>query len=89
MILATTTVENVERLLDVFGTKGVEARARHGSKGAAVFGDPTEENRVWALLDMDEKGWARFLSDPELPSILEEAGIHKPETARMLGSYEA
>ena len=90
MILATTTVENVERFLDVFGTKGVEARARHGSKGAAVFRDPTEETRVWALLDWNEEGWATFVSDRELPSILEEAGIlDKLRPALMLGSYEA
>ena len=48
MILATTTVENVDRFLEVFGTKGADKRALHGSKGATVFRDPTEENRVWA-----------------------------------------
>ena len=56
MILATTTVENVDRFLDVFGTKGADKRALHGSKGSTVFRDPTEENRVWALFDWDEAG---------------------------------
>ena len=64
MILATTTVENVDRFLGVFGTKGAEKRALHGSKGSTVFRDPTEENRVWALFDWDEAGWAKFVSDP-------------------------
>ncbi len=90
MILATTTVENLNRFLDVFGTKGVEKRALHGSKGATVFRDPTEENRVWALLDWNEEGWAKFVSDPDLPPILKEAGIlGKLQAALMLGSYEA
>ena len=48
MLLATTTVENVDRFLEVFGTKGADKRAEHGSKGSTVFRDPTEENRVWA-----------------------------------------
>ena len=74
MTLATTTVENVDRFLDVFGTKGAEKRALHGSKGSTVFRDPTEENRVWALFDWDEQGWASFVSDPEVPPILKEAG---------------
>jgi hypothetical protein len=90
MILVTTTVENVDRFLDVFGTKGVEKRAPLGSKGAIVFRDPTEENRVWGLLDWDEAGWAKFVSDPELPPILKTAGIlGKLERARLLGSYRA
>jgi hypothetical protein len=90
MILATTQVENVDRFLDVFGTKGAEKRAEHGSKGATVFRDPTEENRVWALFDWDEAGWASFVSDPSVPPVLKEAGhIGKPEAALLLGSYGA
>src|SRR5690349_280992 len=86
MILATTKVEDVERFLDVFGTKGAEKRAEHGSKGSTVFRDPTEENRVWALFDWDEAGWASFVSDPDVPPILKEAGhIGKPEAAPLLG----
>ena len=88
MILATTTVENVDRFLDVFGTKVADKRARYGSRGSTVFRDPTEENRVWGLFDMDEAGWAKFVSDPELPPIFKTAGIlGKLEAARLLGSY--
>ncbi len=56
-----------------------------------MFRDPIEENRVWGLFDTDEEGWwARFVSDPDVPPILKEAGaIGKPEAAAMLGSYEA
>ena len=90
MILATTTVENVDRFLDVFGTKVADKRALHGSKGAKVFRDPTEENRVWGLFDMDEEGWAKFVSDPDVPSLVKEAGaLSKPEAALLLGSYPA
>ena len=90
MILATTTVENLDRFLDVFGTKAADKRALHGSKGSTVFRDPTEENRVWGLFDMDEAAWAKFVSDPEVPPILKEAGaLGKPEAARLLGSYRA
>jgi hypothetical protein len=90
MILATTTVEDVDRFLDVFGTKGAEKRALHGSKGSTVFRDPTEENRVWALFDWDEDGWASFVSDPEVPPVLAEAGhLSTPQAALLLGSYGA
>src|SRR5215212_2376306 len=70
MILATTQIEDVDRFLDVFSTKGAEKRAQHGSKGSTVFRDPTEQDRVWVLFDWDEAGWAAFVSDPEVPAIL-------------------
>ena len=90
MILATTKVENIDRFLEVFGTKGAEKRSLHGSKGSTVFRDPTDETRVWALFDWDAQGWAAFVSDPEVPPILKQAGhIGKPESAPLLGTYEA
>ena len=90
MILATTQIENLDRFLDVFGTKGAEKRALHGSKGSKVFRDPTEANRVWALFDWDEAGWASFVSDPEVPGIMKEAGhLGKPDIAGFVASFDA
>ena len=90
MILATTKVEDVDRFLEVFAAAGAVKRAEHGSKGSTVFRDPSEEDRVWALFDWDEAGWAKFVSDPEVPPILKEAGhLGKPEAALLLGSYGA
>jgi len=90
MILATTTVKDVDQFLKVFGAKGADKRALQGSKGSTVFRDPTEENRVWALFDWDEAGWASFVSYPEVPPILKEAGhVGKPQAALLVGSYEA
>src|SRR5687767_13036115 len=90
MILATTMVENVDHFLKVFGTKGADKRALHGSKGSTVFRDPSDANRVWALFDWDVEGWTKFVSDPEVPPILKEAGhVGKPEAALLLGSYGA
>ena len=90
MILATTKVEDVERFLTVFGTKGADKRAAHGSKSSTVFRDPADENRVWVLFDWDEQGWAAFVSDAEVPPILKEAGhVGRPESASLLGQYQA
>jgi quinol monooxygenase YgiN len=90
MILATTQVEDIERFLDVFSTKGADKRAEHGSKGASVFRDPAEDHRVWVLFDWDEAGWANFVSDPETMAIIKEAGhLDKPQAAAFLGTYRA
>ena len=90
MLLATTRVEDVDRFLRVFSTKGAEKRRQHGSKGSTVFRDPSEEDRVWAIFDWDQEGWMSFVSDPEVPAVLQEAG-HKgtPQAAELCGTYEA
>ena len=90
MILATTKVENIDQFLRVFSTTGAEKRALHGCKGSTVFRDPNEADRVWAIFDWDEKGWQSFVSDPEVPAILKEAGHKdKPQVATLSGKYHA
>ena len=90
MLLATTKVENVDQFLKIFSTKGAVKRKQHGSKGATVFRDPTESDRVWALFDWDVEGFKKFVSDPEVPAILHEAGhIGKPQAAILVGEYKS
>ena len=90
MILATTKVEDFDRFLNIFSTKGAEKRKQHGSKGSTVFRDPNEDDRVWVLFDWDGEGWQNFVSDPEVPAILQEAGHKgKPQPAELGGQYDA
>ena len=90
MILATTKVEDYERFLAIFSTKGAEKRGQHGSKGATVFRDPHEADRVWVLFDWDLDGWRSFVSDPEVPAVLHEAGhVGRPQVAELGGTYDA
>jgi hypothetical protein len=90
MLVATTQVEDVDRFIEVFSTRAAEKRKKHGSKGAVVFRDPSESDRVWGIFDWDEQGWQSFVSDPDVPAILQEAG-HKsrPEAAELAGQYDA
>jgi hypothetical protein len=90
MLLATTQIEDLDRFLEVFSTAGAEKRKQHGSKSALVFRDPSEVDRVWVIFDWDEQGWQSFVSDPEVPAILQRAG-HKgrPASAQLAGRYEA
>jgi hypothetical protein len=82
MLLATTQVEDFDRFIDVFSTKGADKRKQHGSKGVLVFRDPSEEDRVWAVFDWDLDGWQNFVSDPEVPPIIRAAGHKgKPQVA--------
>lgn len=90
MLLATTKVADVDRFIKIFSTKGAQKRALHGSKGSTVFRDPSEADRVWAIFDWDAEGWKNFVSDPDVPAILQEAGhMGKPQAAMLLGHYES
>jgi hypothetical protein len=90
MLLATTQVEDFDRFMAVFSTAGAEKRGQHGSKGATVFRDPTEEDRVWVVFDWDATGWQSFVSDPEVPAIMREAGHKgKPQAAPLAGHCDA
>ena len=90
MILATTQVEDYDRWIEVFTTTSAEKRKQHGSKGSLVFRDPNEDDRVWVLFDWDAEGWQSFVSDPEVPAILQQAGHKgKPQGAEFGGEYDA
>ncbi len=90
MLLATTTVKDLDQFLAVFGEKGAAKREEHGSKGSTVYQDPSQDDRVWAVFDWDAEGWQNFVSDPEVPPILADAGHkQKPQAAEIVGTYRA
>lgn len=90
MMLATTTVENVEHWLKVFATTSLAKRKHYGSKGATVYLDPNQADRVWVIFDWDAEGFRQFAGDPEVQAILKEAG-HKgrPQVAALSSRYTA
>ena len=84
MMLATTRVQDFDRWMKIFSTTSAAKRKQHGSKGAIVFKDPTEADRVGVLFDWDEQGWKDFVSDPEVPPMLKDAGHkEKPQIAAL------
>jgi hypothetical protein len=46
-----TPLISLDRFLEVFSTTGAEKRRQHGSKGALIFRDPAESDRVWVIYD--------------------------------------
>jgi hypothetical protein len=92
MLLATTTikVDDFDHWLSVFSTKGAEKRRQYGSRGATVFRDPNEAGRLWVVFDWDLEGWQNFVSDPDVPAIMQEAGhLGKPQVAELAGQIDA
>ena len=89
VFIATTKVEDFDRWWSVFSTTSLEKRKQHGSKGSHAFRDPNEEGRVWVLFDWDAEGWQNFISDPEVPAILQAAGhATRPQVAEPAGQLD-
>jgi hypothetical protein len=84
MVLATAKTGDFERFWSTFSTKGAEKRKHHGSGGATVFHDPNDVGRVWIVFDWDEEGFQRFVSDPDVPAIFQEAQLEGPPQAAKL-----
>jgi hypothetical protein len=90
MLLATTTVADFDQFMQVFSNGGVPKRKQHGSKGALVFRDPNQAERVWVIFDWDEAGWKNFVSDPDVPTVLKSAGhTSKPQSLPLAARCEA
>jgi hypothetical protein len=90
MILSTVKVEDFDRFMHTFSTKGAAKRKQHGSKGSHVFRDPNDDGRVWVLFDWDEEGYNNLMSDPEVPAIFQEAGLQgRPEKVELAAEHEA
>jgi heme-degrading monooxygenase HmoA len=91
MVLATAKVEDFDRFWNTFSTRGAEKRKQHGSKGAHVFRDPNEDDRVWVVFDWDEEGWQNFISDPDVPAIFQDAGFTQgpPKAAKFVRPHDA
>jgi quinol monooxygenase YgiN len=89
LILATVKVEDFDRFLETFTTKGAEKRKQYGSRGSHVFRDPNDDTRVLVVFDWDEDGYGKLLSDPDMPAIFEEAGLQgRPEKAELAREHD-
>jgi len=90
MILATAKVGDFDQFWAIFSTKGAEKRGQYGSKGANVFRDPNDADRMWVVFDWDEEGWRNFTSDPDVPGIFQQAGFTEgpPKLAEHLRPHD-
>jgi hypothetical protein len=90
MVLATAKIQDLDRFMGAFTTKGAEKRKQYGSKGSRVFRDPNDDTRMWVVFDWDEEGFRSLLSDPDMPAIFEEGGLQgRPQAAEFVRELDA
>ena len=90
MVLASAKVADFDQFLQTFSTKGAEKRKEHGSKGSRVFRDPEDASRVLVVFDWEGEGYEKFIADPGVPAIFQEAGLQGPPVkAEPAGEYDS
>jgi hypothetical protein len=77
-MLATVKVEDFDRFLENFSTKGAEKRKEHGSDGATVYRDPEDEQRVWIVFDWNVDGLNALKQSPDSAELFKSAGLQGP-----------
>ena len=88
MILSTTKVEDFDRFLKTFSTKGAEKRKQHGSR-VRVFRDPNEDDRVWVLSTGTRRAGRASSPTPNPPDLAGSRALGRPQAAELGGQYDA
>jgi quinol monooxygenase YgiN len=90
VIVTIAKVADFDQFLKTFSTTGVAKRREHGCKGAHVFLDPDDRNRVWVFFDWAIEDYERFLSDPEVPAIAQQLALREPPVkANPIAQYDS
>lgn len=74
-ILATVNIEELEKFISVFATRGAKMRAKHGNTGTRVFTVQDNPNEVRVLFIWESKAaFERFQNDPEVKATMQASG---------------
>jgi quinol monooxygenase YgiN len=75
--IARVKITELDEFLETFAGRGLEKRREHGCRGVLVHqsvDDPTEMINVF---DWDREGVEAFMGDPDVPEIMQAAGLQK------------
>lgn len=78
MIVTVAKVTDFDRFLRTFSEEGHTKRREHGCKGAHVFRDPADPQRVWVFFDWEQEDYEGFLADPEVLPIAQKLALQEP-----------
>ncbi len=88
-VLAEVRVEDFDRFLEGFNTRGLRLRQKHGSHGVRVFRHREDTKRVSLLLEWEgEEALKAFLADPDVRESMRLGGVVEPPEVTLLDPVE-
>ena len=76
--IARVRIEDFDRFIETFSTRGKAKRAEHGCRGVTVFRSTEDPKALVNVFDWDREGVEAFMADPETKEIMEAAGLEGP-----------
>ena len=76
--IARVKVEDYDRFIATFSTRGSEKRREHGCRGVRVFRVLGDRQQIVNVFDWDRSGIEAFMADPEVPEVMQAAGLQGP-----------
>lgn len=77
-VVARVRITDFDQFIETFGTRGLEKRAKHGSRGARVYRVADDRQQLINIFDWDRAGVEAFMADPETAEIMAAAGLEGP-----------
>ncbi len=74
-VLADVQVEDLQRFIAIFATRGAEMRGKHGCLKSRIFRASDDDGRVILLLDWQSReAFDGFLQDPAVNETMKSSG---------------
>ena len=75
--IARVKITELDEFLETFSGRGLEKRREHGCRGVLVHQSVEDPTEMINVFDWDREGFEAFMADPEVPGIMEAAGLQK------------
>ena len=83
--MARVRVADMQRFIDVFATRGLQARRSHGSRAAQAYNSPGEPGTAIVLIDWaDQASFEAFRADPAVRETMKSGGALEPPVFTVL-----
>jgi len=77
--LAQICIADADRFLEVFSSRGLEARRAHGSLGASAYLKADDPTTAIVVIDWNQQAdFEAFLADPAVKDTMRTGGAVKP-----------
>lgn len=77
--LAEVSVEDLERFVAIFATRGADLRRKHGSRRAEILSAVEDGDRAFVLIDWPNRAsFDAFRADPEVPGTMRLGSLKAP-----------
>jgi len=78
-ILARVNIEDLQKFIAMFATRGAALRAKHGSHGSRLFTVDGDPSQVYILFDWESQAaFEAFRADPDVKASMAASGTRAP-----------